>query len=180
VGRGAQGGPQKEAAAVAGEKGRIARRRREDHRGTERAAQGERIHALNTEAPQLQIRDPCFCWRSCRIDTQRNPPPLRPQKSVESNHKKNRAEEAEYIKQRDGALKAGLKGKDSWEKVRGPGARPGDRARLVGLVGAWSGILGQWRGISDFRAAACVVGCCVFCVEPGVCEPFLPRAFEKI
>lgn len=38
-------------------------------------------------------------------------------KSVESNHKKNRAEEAEYIKQRDGALKAGLKGKDSWEKV---------------------------------------------------------------
>lgn len=39
---------------------------------------------------------------------------------MEANHKKNRDEEAEYVKQRDAALKAGLKGKDSWEKVRGP------------------------------------------------------------
>jgi len=38
-------------------------------------------------------------------------------KALEANVKKNRDAEVEYVKQRDAALKAGLKGKDSWEKV---------------------------------------------------------------
>mmetsp|Transcript_64996 Transcript_64996/g.174508 ORF Transcript_64996/g.174508 Transcript_64996/m.174508 type:complete len:272 (-) Transcript_64996:170-985(-) len=38
-------------------------------------------------------------------------------KTIESNQKRNKESENEFISQRDGALKAGLKGKDSWDKV---------------------------------------------------------------